>query len=63
MSLSGAEKETTSVVQVPKGVAIALTSVYGSIDEFEIYADAACKEPYVSGDYSAETTIYIKWIA
>ena len=56
-------EETTASVQFPKGLPTGLTTIYGEIDEFEIYADAACTEPLVnSGDYTIDTTIHVKWI-
>ncbi len=56
-------EETTASIQVPKGIPVNLTTIYGITDEFELYADAACTEPFVnSGDYTTDTTIHVKWI-
>ncbi|MEE1200513.1 MAG: hypothetical protein U0L09_07660 [Christensenellales bacterium] len=59
----GTEEENTVSVQVPKGVDVELYTASGIDDKFEVYTDAACTEPFVSfGEYTSDTTLYIKWV-
>lgn len=59
---SGTEKESTAIVQAPKGMVVGIATKSGGIGEYEIYTDPNFTQSYVPGDYTSDTTIYIKWL-
>lgn len=55
--------EQTEYIQLPRGMMIGLCTPSYTVDEFELYADAACTELFVdSGSYMEDTTVHVKWI-
>ena len=56
-------EETTTSIQVPKGIRVDLIADYGVAGELNLYSDAACTEPFVnSEDYTLDLTLHVKWI-
>ncbi|MEE1200115.1 MAG: hypothetical protein U0L09_05645 [Christensenellales bacterium] len=58
----GTGKETSRILQIPKGMLVGFSVQSGDEEKYELYADAACTEPYtLYEDTVSDTTIYIQW--
>ena len=58
----GTKKEISQSIQAPKGLLIDFANGYSYEEEFELFADAACTEPYdLYEDTDSDLTIYVKW--
>ena len=62
VSYLGTEKEVSQSIQEPKGLIIGFRYDEDFEDEFELYTDADCTEPYDPyEDTDSDLTIYVKW--
>jgi hypothetical protein len=62
VSNPGTENEKTESIQIAKGLQFSVSSNFDVEENFGIYTDAACTQPFeVETDLNADLTVYVKW--